>query len=137
MALRGQLAVLRFPDWAHLQPVCDFLQSQHVGDHDVTTFDVHCIHLLPALDVMPSTRYLGSVSLLQLFPTRRDDILETLHHSRHRFLVADLDETPPDAQQYPWNLPTVFSSGPFRVYQTDAPAATTTSSDRPDDRRRQ
>lgn len=114
--LRESLACVPLPDWHHFVPVAEFLQNQHVQPGDVTCYNVHCIHFYSALHIPPSSRYVGISSLLELFPSRRSKIEHTVRHCGHRFVVADVLETEPIPDRFPWNLPVVFQSGTFRVY---------------------
>lgn len=114
--LREKLACVPLPDWQHFVPVVDFLQSQHVQAGDVTCYNVHCIHFYSALQIPPSSRYVGISSLLDLFPSRRPEIDHAVQNCGHRFIVADVLETEPIPDRFPWNLPVVFRSGTFRVY---------------------
>ncbi|HUG91593.1 MAG TPA: hypothetical protein VML55_12200 [Planctomycetaceae bacterium] len=136
--LRDRLAYLRTPSYTELQPVADFLRTQHVGDGDVTCFHVHLIHLYPQLGIRPSTRYVGLEALRRLFPRQRATIDRTVAASGHRFVVADLVEAglsvaaarridaggplalPPDfpvsrRAEFPFDLPVVFRSGRYVV----------------------
>ena len=116
--LRQSLACVPLPDWEHFVPVAEFLQSQRVQPGDVTCFNVHCIHFYSALQIPPSSRYVGISSLLELFPSRRFEIEHTVRNCGHRFIVADVLETEPIPDRFPWNLPVVFQSGTFRVFGT-------------------
>lgn len=124
--LSSRLACGRFPDWQHLQAVVEFLRREQVQQGDVASFDVHCIHIYPQLQLLPPTRYVGAASLRQLFPSRAAEITDTTGNSGQRFLVADLDECPPQPQAFPWNQPVAFASGAFRVYSlaNSPPSAT-------------
>lgn len=110
------LACVPLPDWGHIAPVTKFLQNQNVRAGDVTCFNVHCIHVYRELQIPPSTRYVGISSLLELFPSRRSMIEQTVQKCGHRFVVVDVRETEPRSDQFPWNLPLAFQSGGFRVY---------------------
>lgn len=118
------LACGRFPDWQQLDEVEQFLMRQKIGPGDLTCYNVHCIHAYERLNVLPSTRYVGISALLELFPSRRQQILNTVETSGHRFLVADTAESNGPADQFPWNQPVVFQAGTFRVF--DVAANTTT-----------
>ncbi|MCA9008191.1 MAG: hypothetical protein KDB01_00520 [Planctomycetaceae bacterium] len=123
--LRETLACVPLPDWQHFVPVVEFLQSQHVQAGDVTCYNVHCIHFYTALQIPPSSRYVGISSLLELFPSRRAEIERTVQNCGHRFIVADVLETEPIRDRFPWNLPIVFQSGPFRVYSAQQQTSST------------
>ncbi len=116
-AVREKLACVPLPDWAHLVPVTEYLKRQNVQAGDVTCFNVHCIHVYSALNIPPSSRYVGISSLLELFPSRRAAIQKTVETCGHRFVVTDIRETEPVSDCFPWNLPLAFESGDFRVYE--------------------
>ncbi len=113
--MKMQLACGRFPDWQQLAKVTDFLKSQHVKTGDVTCFNVHCIHAYAALNLLPSTRYVGISSLLELFPSRQESIRDTVKHCGARFVLTDTSESPLQADCFPGNLPVIFSARSFQV----------------------
>jgi hypothetical protein len=115
-AVRAELAQGRFPDWKNLQQVVEFLQRQNVRSGDVTCVNVHSLHIYDALRILPSTRYPAVAVLMELFPSRRDQIETAVRTSGHRFVVTDADERRLDVAQYPGCLPVIFQAGQFRVH---------------------
>lgn len=118
----AQLACGKFPDWVHLEAAENYLKQQDLFPGDLTCYNVHCIHAYAANEQLPSTRFVGISSLLQLFPSRAEQIREAVQNCGHRFILADVSEAPAMADQFPWNLPVTFQAGPFRVYQTETNA---------------
>lgn len=114
--MRSALACGRFPDWSGIDHVVTFLRNEHVGPGDVTCFSVHSIHVYAALNLLPSTRYVGVAALQQLFGSRRQEIESTVIGCGHRFVVTDNDEVPPEPGCFPWTLPVVCESGSLRVH---------------------
>ena len=110
------LACGRFPDWQHLDEVEQFLMQQQINPGDLTCYNVHCIHAYQRLNMLPSTRYVGISSLLDLFPSRQNQILDTVRNCGHRFVLADMAESSGDAHQFPWDRPVIFQAGTFRVF---------------------
>ena len=106
----------RFPDWQDVGQVVDFLRREQVRQGDVTCFTTHSIHIYAALQMMPSTRYVGVSTLLELFPRRADKIRNEVTSAGARFIVTDDDEVPPQDQAFPWDLPVVFRSGSIAVH---------------------
>ncbi|MCA9057795.1 MAG: hypothetical protein KDA85_04825 [Planctomycetaceae bacterium] len=125
--LRDQLACGLLPDWKHLADVAEFLEQQQVQTGDVTCFNVHCIHIYDRLQLLPSTRYVGISSLLELFPSRRDAIATDVRECGARFVVVDLAESPELPEVFPVDGEVVFSAGDFRVYATRSPGDTLSS----------
>ncbi len=118
-SVRSELALGRFPDWKNLNLVVDYLANRSVRTGDVTCYTVHTIHVYDALRIRPSTRYAGISVLLELFPSRREQISSDVGQCGHRYVVTDSDESPPDPTQFPWNLPVVFRAGNFSVHHVD------------------
>ncbi|MCA9063578.1 MAG: hypothetical protein KDA96_10980 [Planctomycetaceae bacterium] len=114
---RESLSCGRFPDWKHLDQVSNFLKTQGVQRHDVTCFNVHCIHVYERLNLLPSTRYVGISSLLELFPSREAEIREAVENAPARFVVADLEESAEVPGTFPYDQQLAFSAGAFRVYE--------------------
>lgn len=122
MEVRSQLAHGSFPDWTHMERVIGYLKDQEVRDHDLTCLNVHSVHIFEELNVLPSTRYWCMSILMQLFPSRYQQIESAVISSPHRFVVTDTDECSLDPgaplpDVYPWNLPVVFQSGTYRVHK--------------------
>lgn len=113
---REVLAQGRYPGWDDVGRVVRYLEQQQVGPGDVTCYTTHTIHVYAALGLLPSTRFVGVSTLLDLFPTRQADIVRAVRRCGHRFVVTDDAEAPPQPGQFPWNLPVVFQSGTLRVH---------------------
>lgn len=120
--IRGLLAQGNYPDWNHIHQVEDFLHSRNVADGEVACLNVHCIHLHQELAILPATRFWSINCLLTMFPKRYDEIMATVAAGKHRFVVVEANESNQKDQilpkSLPGNLPVVFESGTYRVYET-------------------
>lgn len=116
-SMKTELAQGRWPDWANLNPVVEFLADQNVTTGNVTCFTVHSIHVDDVLRSRPSTRYLGISIWLELFPAHRGQIAETVKTSGHRYVLTDSDEAEMNRDHFPANLPVVVHSWNFCVHR--------------------
>jgi hypothetical protein len=114
---RETLAQGRYPAWNDVGQVVEFLGRRNVLSGDVTCYTTHSVHVYAALNLLPSTRYVGVSTLLELFPTRSATIESTVQNCGAQFVVTDNDEVSP-RDGFPWNLPIVFESGSLRVHAT-------------------
>ncbi|QDT57197.1 hypothetical protein Pan44_52640 [Caulifigura coniformis] len=140
--LRAALARLPLPEWTHLARVEGFLRDHRVADGELTAYHTHTIHVYPALQVRPSTRYVFTETHLRLFPGRSGEIAEALRDSRQRYVVSDLLEAGLDPavalddsqvenwrfacprgalNSFPYDQPVVFRSGPYLVHEVTGP----------------
>jgi hypothetical protein len=140
--LRAALARLPLPEWIHLARVEDYLREQHVMDGELTAYHTHTIHLFPALNVRPSSRFVFTETHLRLFPARAHEIAEALAGPRQRYVVSDLLEAGLDPAAalddssldnwrtgcpegalgcFPFDQPVVFRSGPYLVHEVSHP----------------
>ncbi len=138
--LRDRLTDVRFPHWQELQPVVEYLRQQNLRDGELTTYNVHLVHLYPMLDLQPSTRFVFLETISRLFPDQRRMVQRSLERSRQRFVVTELIESgmteedatavgpagphaPPPAfptgiqNTFPWSHPVVFRSGRYLVHK--------------------
>ena len=89
--------------------------------------------LYSMLDIEPSVRFIQSNLIVQVFRSRRLDVMQELRAAHARFVVTDLSailakpDTPIDAvpapwhERYPWNLPVVFRAGRYLVHEPAEP----------------
>ncbi len=141
-AMHAGLSRLPLPEWNQLAQVAAFLRAQGVRDGELTAYHTHTIHLYPALQVRPSTRFVFTETHLRLFPSRAKEIADALRSSRQRFVVSDLlaagmsprealDDSdregwrsacPGDAlAAFPFDQPVVFRAGPYLVHEVTGP----------------
>jgi hypothetical protein len=141
-SLRAALGRLPLPSWPHLERVERFLRERNVRDGELTCHHTHTVHLYPALDVKPSTRYVFTETHLRLFPSRANEIGDALARSNQRFVVTSLleagvdpelalDDSEPEnwrqlcslraLSSFPFDQPVVFRSGPYLVHEVAGP----------------
>jgi hypothetical protein len=89
-AAKYRTSLLRSIHWEDLDRAADFLRRQGVRDGEVTCFTASTISLYNDLDVRPSTRFLLLDIHLDIFVSRRDEILTSLAQSRQKYLVCDV-----------------------------------------------
>jgi hypothetical protein len=124
--VQAALSRMGYPDRQAAAQVADFLRQQHVTDGQVTCLNGHSVHILHELQIQPSCRYWCLWILQGLFPSHSDEIKDSILTSTHRYVVTEetacralgLDM---DTQQFPWNLPLVYQSGTYRVYEVPRP----------------
>ncbi len=116
-SVQQKLAHGNLPNWTDLDQVTQFLKSQNVQQGDVTSWNVHTIHVYRALDLKPSTRFPCVSILKELFPSRSADILNCVSACGQRFVVTNRAESQVNPGEFPWNLPVVFKSGQLEVRQ--------------------
>lgn len=120
---RSVLAQGNFPNWEHIDNVRAFLESQNAADEDISCTNVHSVHLLKELNVLPANRYWSVNCLLTMFPSRYEQIMTTVNDSRHRFVVVEETETAYKGQVlpevFPRQFPVVFESATYKVYATE------------------
>lgn len=139
--LQDRLAYFQNPQRADLERVAEYLRRQDASGHDVCCYSSDLIGLYSELDLDPPTRFVYLQELLIYFPDRREEMLQALCESGHRFVVTDLvgcGMTCEQAEQvgptgplgpppgypavsgvYPWSCPVVYRSGTYLVHRVE------------------
>ncbi len=145
--VRDDLMHFQNPSQQDLARVAEFLAAADVRERDVCCYNSDFVSLYRRLGLRPPLRYTYLFETLQFFPERREQILEEVERSPHRFVVTDLvscglprrlaeevgpagPHAPPPAYAtaprdvYPWRLPVVYRTGTYLVHEVNASVGT-------------
>jgi hypothetical protein len=127
-AVRDRVGLLHRINWGDLSLVSQYLRGQEIRDGELTCFTLTTMSLYNELDQPSSTRFLFLQECLNIYTTRRDEILRSLVTSRQKILVCDLDR--PDMQglrarldrdesdpRPAWKDRVLFRAGNYVVFQ--------------------
>jgi hypothetical protein len=139
--MRERLSLVRRggrTDWVDLARVADELRRRGVGDGEVTCYHDLTHPLYLDLGIAPSTPYLHFGTVVNCFPTHREEVRKQIARSRQRYVVSDLiavglpaslidSDAPglppgfPDDQRalFPWHLPVIYRAGRYCVHETN------------------
>jgi hypothetical protein len=141
--MKGRISPVFMANWEQLQPVREFLRQQHLGNGELTVFNVSAISLYLDLGIRPST---PTLHFDFVFPGDVLPLRERLNASPQRFVVADLaavmnvsdkdlepgteaapalpSRFPQEFRAYfPWSEPPVFRHGRYVVFRVTGPVA--------------
>jgi hypothetical protein len=122
-----------------LDRVAGYLRAQGAGDGEVTCYSFSTMHLYLELGIKPSTRFAFPETAMKFFPRHRQEVLDAVRASGHRYLVSDMLAAglspeqaaaerpgeplalPPDfparlAGSFPHSSPVVFRAGRYYVH---------------------
>jgi len=143
--VKDDLAISPLPRWKELQPLIDKLRELHVTDKSLLAYNGNLIHLYPALDLHPATRYVYLDVLARCFPRRRSEMLAELERCNIEFVVSDLQEDgweqdavdesllPVEISErsallfFPYNQTPIFRSGGYVLFRISRPPRSLTS----------
>jgi len=143
--VKDDLAISPLPRWKELQPLIDKLRELHVTDMSLLAYNGNLIHLYPALDLHPATRYVYLDVLARCFPRRRSEMLAELERCNIEFVVSDLQEDgweqdavdesllPVEISErsaslfFPYNQTPIFRSGGYVLFRISRPPGSLTS----------
>ena len=143
--VKDDLAISPLPRWKELQPLINRLRELHMTDRSLLAYNGNLIHLYPALELHPATRYVYLDVLARCFPRRRSEMLAELERRNIEFVVSDLQEDgwerdaadesllPKEISEraaslfFPYNQTPIFRSGGYVLFRISRPPGSLTS----------